>query len=203
MFSTDFIFRKLENLMLTTRNVRLDSGHYATKYYFQPKTNKFCPQWSQFWVLDMSKIDFAMLFHIDICKKSISFTTPRSLFFINFALNANTAKFMLILPPHDPDLENVCYLLIFFENESRMNFYITFSILYKTKLKLQKLVKIKTLWRGEKNGTPYPLVLTFTYLLQFLWPSQKTFTFVLENIFSIVQELQFQNPFQTSFFLTF
>ena len=32
MFSTDFIFRQQENL-LTTRNVRLDSGHYATKYY--------------------------------------------------------------------------------------------------------------------------------------------------------------------------
>ena len=39
MFSTDFIFRQQENLvdnkkiLLTTRNVRLDSGHYATKYY--------------------------------------------------------------------------------------------------------------------------------------------------------------------------
>ena len=38
MFSTDFIFRQQENLvdkiLLTTKNVRLDSGHYATKYYF-------------------------------------------------------------------------------------------------------------------------------------------------------------------------
>ena len=84
-------------------------------------------------------------------KSQFPLPRPNHFFFINFALNANTAKFMLILPPHDPDLENVCYLLIFFENESRMNFYITFSILYKTKLKLQKLVKIKTLWRGEKK----------------------------------------------------
>ena len=58
----------------------------------------------------MSQIDFAILFHIDICKKSISFTTPKSnLFFVNFDLNANTAKFMLILlPPYDPDLEIFC-----------------------------------------------------------------------------------------------
>ena len=31
MFSTDFI----KKMLLTTRNVRLDSGHYATKYYFR------------------------------------------------------------------------------------------------------------------------------------------------------------------------
>ena len=62
----------------------------------------------------MSKIDFAMLFHIDICKKSISFTTPKSNFFFNFALNANTAEFMLILPPHEPDLENFMLIIDFF-----------------------------------------------------------------------------------------
>ena len=33
MFSTDFIFRQ-QKILLTTRNDRLDSGHYATKYYF-------------------------------------------------------------------------------------------------------------------------------------------------------------------------
>ena len=33
MFSTDFIFRQQENLV-DNQNVRLDSGHYATKYYF-------------------------------------------------------------------------------------------------------------------------------------------------------------------------
>ena len=27
-----------KKILLTTRNVRLDSGRYATKYYFQPKT---------------------------------------------------------------------------------------------------------------------------------------------------------------------
>ena len=65
----------------------------------------------------MSKIDFAMLFHIDICKKSISFTTPKSNFFINFALNATTAKFMLILPPHDPNLEKFMLLIDFFQEQ--------------------------------------------------------------------------------------
>ena len=37
MFSTDFIFRQQEHLviLLTTKNVRLDSGCYATKYYFK------------------------------------------------------------------------------------------------------------------------------------------------------------------------
>ena len=30
MFSTDFIFRQQENLV----NIRLDSGHYATKYHY-------------------------------------------------------------------------------------------------------------------------------------------------------------------------
>ena len=33
MFSTDFIFRQQENLV-ETRNVRLNSGNYATKYYY-------------------------------------------------------------------------------------------------------------------------------------------------------------------------
>ena len=32
MFSTDFIFRQQE-ILLTTKIVRLDSGHYAAKYY--------------------------------------------------------------------------------------------------------------------------------------------------------------------------
>jgi hypothetical protein len=40
LFSTDFIFRQQENfadnqkILLTTRNVRLESGHYATKYHY-------------------------------------------------------------------------------------------------------------------------------------------------------------------------
>ena len=33
MFSTDFIFRQQENLV-DNQNVGLDSGRYATKYYY-------------------------------------------------------------------------------------------------------------------------------------------------------------------------
>ena len=34
MLSTDFIFKDNKKILLTTNNVRLDSVHFSTKYYF-------------------------------------------------------------------------------------------------------------------------------------------------------------------------
>ena len=40
MFSTDSDNKKI---LLTTKNVRLDSGRYATKFYFLIVENRACP----------------------------------------------------------------------------------------------------------------------------------------------------------------
>ena len=94
-------------------------------------------------------------------KSQFPLPRPNQTFFIKFALNANTAKFMLILPPHDPDLENLCYLLqlnIFLRTRAVWNSMKLFQFCSKpnskSRLKLSKVKKIEKyihlFWRLRK-----------------------------------------------------
>ena len=61
-----------KKILLTTRNVRLDSGHYATKYYFSIFTKYIC-RWK--------------------CLKNSPFNFAGMLFFLQLRLHCNACRF--------------------------------------------------------------------------------------------------------------